>query len=382
MNKEPIAKLPAPEKSMILGQFVGVAMRPELHCQGHTRESRTLQRSGKMAKKSDFAGAGSFAIGSKKLAFLFPGQGAQYPGMGKDFYDRFPIARQTFDEADQFLNRPFSKLIFEGPSAELTLTKNSQIAIYISSIAILRVFQEQFSEVKPVSCAGLSLGEYTALTAAGKVGFLDCLDLVRIRAEAMHRACEGTKGTMQVVIGMSEEAIETVIREINPPHLVWIANLNCPGQVVIAGSLQAIALAADVLKQKGAKCVLPLDVSGAFHSGLMQSAQAELAAKIATVPFRESSIEIVMNVPGDFVSSADEMRQMLIDQVVNPVRWERGIRSMMNSEIDIYLEMGPGKTLSGMNKRIGVAEPTYSIEKTIDLEEVHKLMESYAIVES
>jgi len=131
---------------------------------------------------------------NKKFAFLFPGQGAQYPGMGKDFYDQFPIARQTFNEADQFLNRPFSKLIFEGPSAELTLTKNSQIAIYISSIAILRVVQEQFPELKPVFCAGLSLGEYTALTAAGKIYFLDCLDLVRTRAEAMHQACEERKG--------------------------------------------------------------------------------------------------------------------------------------------------------------------------------------------
>jgi [acyl-carrier-protein] S-malonyltransferase len=317
---------------------------------------------------------------NKKCAFLFPGQGTQFPGMGKDFYDQFPIAKQTFEEADQFLNRPFSTLIFEGPSAELTLTKNSQIAIYITSIAILRVVQKQFPELKPVSCAGLSLGEYTALTAAGKIDFLDCLDLVRTRAEAMHEACEETKGTMHVVLGMTEEAVETIIRELNPPYPVWIANLNCPGQIVIAGSLAAVALAAEVLKQKGAKRVLPLDVSGAFHSGLMQSAQVKLAAKITAVPFCESSIEIVMNVPGDFISSREQMRQALIDQVVEPVRWEKGICKMRESNIDVYLEMGPGKTLSGMNKRIGVAESTYSIEKTLDLEEIHKLMESYATV--
>lgn len=319
---------------------------------------------------------------NKKYAFLFPGQGAQYPGMGKDFYEQFSVAKQTFDEADEFLNCSFSKLIFEGPSDELTLTKNSQVAIYISSIAVLRVVQEQFPEVKPAFCAGLSLGEYTALTAAGKISFLDCLDLVRVRAEAMHQACEETKGTMQVVLGMTEEATEGVIRELNPPHPVWIANLSCPGQVVIAGSMEAIALVSEILKKNGAKRVLPLEVSGAFHSGLMQPAKLKLAKKIAVVDFHDSPIEIVMNVPGDFVSSTERMRQMLIDQVVNPVRWEKGIRKMMDCSVDLYLEMGPGKTLSGMNKRIGVAEPTYSIEKTSDLEALNKLMESYATVES
>jgi [acyl-carrier-protein] S-malonyltransferase len=318
---------------------------------------------------------------SKKFAFLFPGQGAQYPGMGKDFYDHFPVARQTFEEADYFLNQPFSKLIFEGSSAELTLTKNSQIAIYIGSVAILRVVQAQFPELKPTVCAGLSLGEYTALTAAGKIDFIDCLDLVRTRAEAMHRACEETRGTMQVVLGMTEEAVGTVLRELNPSYPVWVANLNCPGQIVIAGSVDAIALAADALKQKGAKRVLPLDVSGAFHSGLMRSAQDKLSTKIATVPFCESAVEIVMNVLGDFVSAVPEMRRALIEQVIQPVRWEKGIRKMVDRKIDSYLEMGPGKALSGMNKRIGIAQPTYSIEKVADLEEVNQWMESYATIE-
>jgi len=319
---------------------------------------------------------------SKKFAFLFPGQGAQYPGMGKDFYDRFPIARALFEEADHALNSNFSKLIFEGPSNELTLTKNSQIAIYITSIALLRVVQQQFPDLSPAICAGLSLGEYTALTAAGKITFSDCLDLVRTRGEAMHQACLEIKGSMQVVLGMTEEAVETIIREINPPHPVWIANLNCPGQIVIAGSMDALAFAGDVLKKKGAKRVLPLEVSGAFHSGLMLSAREKLAAKIATVPFHESDIHIVMNVPGDLVSSAVQMRQVLIDQVTSPVRWENGIRRMMQQGVHAYFEMGPGKTLAGMNKRIGVTEPTYSIEKIADLEELNKIMESYATIES
>ncbi len=319
---------------------------------------------------------------SKKYAFLFPGQGAQYPGMGKDFYDQFSIARQTFEEADDFLHCSFSQLIFEGPSHELMLTKNSQIAIYLVSIAILRVTQQQFPDLKPSLCAGLSLGEYTALTAAGKISFIDCLDLVRTRAEAMHVACEEVKGSMQVVLGMTEDAVETVVRSLNPPHPIWIANLNCPGQIVIAGSLDALGIAAEILKEKGAKRVLPLEVSGAFHSGLMLSAQKKLAEKIATTAFEDSPIDVVMNVPGDFVTAIPEMRQVLIDQVVSPVRWEKGIHQMNERKIDLYLEMGPGRTLNGMNKKIGLIAPTYSIEKTVNLDELMKLMESYATAKS
>ena len=223
---------------------------------------------------------------SKKYGFLFPGQGAQYPGMGKDFYETFPVVRQTFEEADDYLGSNFSRLIFEGPSEELTLTKNSQVAIYIVGVALYRLINEQFLSLKPHTCAGLSLGEYTALTAAKKISFLDGLGLVKVRAEAMQKACEKTQGSMQVVLALSEEAVQSVIDQFNPPHPIWIANLNCPGQVVIAGSVQALALVAEPLKQKGAKRVLPLDVSGAFHSGLMKPAQEELAAKIAQVPFR------------------------------------------------------------------------------------------------
>ncbi len=302
--------------------------------------------------------------------------------MGKDFYDQFLIARQTFEEADDFLNSSFSKLIFEGPSHDLTLTKNSQIAIYITSIAILRVVQQQFPNLKPAICAGLSLGEYTALTAAGKLSFTDCLDLVRTRADAMHLACEEIKGSMQVVLGMAEEAVEAVIAALNPPHPVWVANLNCPGQVVIAGSMDALAMARDALKEKGARRVLPLEVSGAFHSGLMGSAAEKLKTKIATTAFEISAIQVVMNVPGDLVTSAQEMRKVLIEQVTSPVRWERGIRKMMECQMDFYLEMGPGKTLSGMNRKIGVKELTFSVEKTNDLDELMKLMESYASTQS
>jgi [acyl-carrier-protein] S-malonyltransferase len=313
---------------------------------------------------------------SKKWAFIFPGQGAQYPGMAKDFYEQFSIAKEVFEEADSVLGTPFSQLIFDGPAPELTLTKNSQVGIYIASIAILRTVQQNFPDLQPVVSAGLSLGEYTALTAAGKISFQDCLKLVRSRALYMHEACEQNKGGMQVILGLEAELVEEVVRELGAGSNVWVANLNCPGQVVIAGTQEGMELAVAALKAKGAKRALALDVSGAFHSGLMRVAQEKLAAEIRSTYLAESPIQLVMNVPGDYVSDLDAMRGFLIDQVASPVRWEKGVRAMMSQEIEGYIEMGPGKTLAGMNKRIGVLQPTLSIEKVSDLDELPKWMET------
>lgn len=312
----------------------------------------------------------------KKWAFIFPGQGAQYVGMAKDFYDEFLIARETFEEADAHLKTSFSKLIFEGPGADLTLTKNSQIAIYIASLAIFRVMQQLLPEIQPTVCAGLSLGEYTALTASGRIAFTDCLQLVRSRALFMHEACESRKGGMHVILGLEAEVVEEVIAQMGPHGDVWVANLNCPGQVVIAGTEEGMNAAILQLKAKGAKRALPLDVSGAFHSGLMIPAQEKLSPEISNAALKDSSIQLVMNVPGGYVSDLNEIRQNLLDQVASPVRWEKGIRAMMEQGIDGYIEMGPGKTLAGMNKRIGVTQPTLSIEKRSDLDELLKLMET------
>lgn len=311
---------------------------------------------------------------SKKIAFIFPGQGAQYVGMGKDFYDQYAAARNVFDEADDLLNTKFSNLIFEGPSAELTLTKNSQLAIYINSIAILNTLQQQFPELKPSVCGGLSLGEYTALTAAGKISFQDCLPLVKARAQYMNEACEVNPGSMQVVLGMDPSAVEQALQGIDS---VWIANLNCPGQVVIAGTHHALEKAALRLKECGAKRVLPLDVSGAFHSDLMKYARQKLEPKIQAALFKTSAIDLVMNVPGGYVTSLDEIREFLIQQVTSPVRWEMGIRAMQQQGIDLFLEVGCGKTLSGMNKKIGVTQTTFSIDKIADLDEFSKLQEGF-----
>jgi [acyl-carrier-protein] S-malonyltransferase len=315
---------------------------------------------------------------NKRYAFIFPGQGAQYPGMGKDFYDQFPTARETFAEADELLSQHFSRLIFEGPGPELTLTRNSQLAIYIVSVAIYRTVAGQLPFLIPTVCAGLSLGEYTALTVAGKVSFRDCLQLVKARAEFMNDACENIEGTMQVVLGLEAQVVEEVIGSLQPAHDVWVANLNCPGQVVIAGSRAGVAKGVEVLLSKGAKRALPLDVSGAFHSGLMKEARERLEPYIAQVMLSDTPVRFVMNVPGDFVSDREVMRSHLTAQVTSPVRWEKGIRAM-KAEVDCFIEMGCGKTLAGMNKRIGVEVPTYSLETVADLETFEKNQEQLCI---
>ncbi|MES2345116.1 MAG: ACP S-malonyltransferase [Chlamydiota bacterium] len=302
-----------------------------------------------------------------KIAFIFPGQGAQFVGMGKDFFDLFPSAKHVFQEADEVLSSYFSKLIFDGPSEELTLTKNSQLAIYIASIAIWRTVQEQLPEIQPSVCAGLSLGEYTALTAAKKITFDECLRLVQARGEYMHAASLSNPGTMQVVLGLSPEDVEQALLGIRD---VSIANLNCPGQVVIAGKETALKEASIPLKEKGAKRVLPLDVSGAFHSALMQEAQDNLKPHLDHAILMESDIAFVSNVLGDYVRTSEEIRACLLKQVTQPVLWERDILATQREGVNIYYEMGPGKTLAGMNKKIGISAPTFSIGKVADLEEL------------
>ena len=304
----------------------------------------------------------------KKIAFIFPGQGAQYVGMGKDFYEAFSVVRETFDEADETLGFSLTDLVFKGPAEELTLTKNSQIAIYVMSVALWRVLKGQMPDVKPTAVAGLSLGEYTALTASGRLSFSEGIELVRARGLYMYEAGINHLGTMAVCLGMQPDEVATILEPIDG---AWIANLNCPGQVVISGTIEGVAAASTLLKEKGAKRVLPLDVSGAFHSGLMSEARDRLEEKISTISLEESTIDLVMNVPGDYVSE-DEIRGNMTAQVVAPVLWEKGIRAMEERGIECFIEIGCGKTLSGMLRKIGVKGETFSIEKVEDLEKLHQ----------
>jgi [acyl-carrier-protein] S-malonyltransferase len=302
-----------------------------------------------------------------KKAFIFPGQGAQVVGMGKDFYDAFSCARETFEEASDVLSQNMKELIFSGPMEELSQTKNSQPAIFVTSVAILKTVKEQFPNLTPSICAGLSLGEYTALYAAGKISFSECLKLVAARGAYMQEACKEKPSTMRVVLGLDPEIVKTHL-----PSNVWIANLNCPGQVVIAGLTSEMPAAEELLKAQGARRVLSLDVSGAFHTPLMRSAQLKLEPQLRSANLEESAIEIVMNVPGDFVRTLPEIRSNLIDQVASPTRWEQGIRKIEEAGIDLYVEMGPGKTLAGMNKKIGALAQAISIEKIAELESLNE----------
>ncbi|HSX11578.1 MAG TPA: ACP S-malonyltransferase [Chlamydiales bacterium] len=300
----------------------------------------------------------------KKIAFLFPGQGAQYVGMGKDFYESFRVAKETFQEADELLGEYLSKIIFEGPEEKLTETRVAQVAIFVTSLAIFRVVREQLPDLEASVCAGLSLGEYTALCASGRLSFKETLFLVRERARLMNEACERVPGTMAAVLGLSAAETEAGVKGLSG---VWVANYNAPGQTVISGTKEGVEKASLALKERGAKRVIPLSVHGAFHSGLMLSAQEGLRGSVERAPIGEGGPEFVMNVPGSFVKSVSEIRKNLIGQVTQSVRWEQGIEAMKASGVDFYLEVGCGKTLSGLNKKMGISSMS-AVEKVTDLE--------------
>ncbi len=293
--------------------------------------------------------------------------------MGKDFFDRFETAKKIFRDADLLLGFSLSDLMFHGPEEELKKTLHAQLAIFVVSFAILKVIEEKFPQLAPMVCAGLSLGEYTALCASGCLSFESALFLVKERALLMSRCCEKQEGAMAAVLGLEEQEVDAVVRELSLTEAIWVANYNCPGQVVISGSRKGVEAASLKLKEKGAKRVLPLQVQGAFHSGLMHDAQTKLEPKILTTAFHASSRLLVMNVPGDFVDSLEDVKKFLVQQVTQSVRWDRGVRKMQERGVDLFLEIGSGKTLTGMNRKIGVAAPTLSIEKVEDLVELQKM---------
>ena len=312
----------------------------------------------------------------QNITLLFPGQGAQYIGMGKDFFENFSIAKETFQEADDSLRMPLSKIMFESDENELSKTENSQPALLVASIAIYRVLKGSIPDVTIKNTAGLSLGEYSALVGANKITFEDSLQLIRRRSLLMDEACKKFPGKMAVILNLENEQVEQMVHDLQLPQDLWVANYNCPGQVVISGTEKGIELGTQAAKQLGAKRVLLLPVQGAFHSGLMSSAENALRPFIQKTVIKDSAIDIAMNVTGNFAKNSQEIKDNLIKQVTGSVRWSQGIKAIEAKGTDLYIEVGAfGKTLCGFNKRIGVKVPTIALETIKDLDQLENINE-------
>jgi len=306
---------------------------------------------------------------SKKMALIFPGQGSQSVGMGKEFYENFKVAREIFEEANDALHFSIKKLCFEGPEDDLKLTENTQPAILTASIACLRVLQNE-KGVVPELAAGHSLGEYSALVAAGALTFSDAVRIVRLRGRFMQEAVPVGEGTMAAVLGMEREAVERLCEEVSSGEILSPANFNCPGQITIAGHTGAVERAIERVKQDGKKAVL-LPVSAPFHSPLMKPAGERLAKELDQIAVGDLRIPVVTNVEAEINTSKERVKFLLVGQVSSPVRWEDSMRRMIRDEVECFMEIGPGKVLSGLMKRIDPNRETLNIE---DMKTLKKLL--------
>jgi [acyl-carrier-protein] S-malonyltransferase len=283
-----------------------------------------------------------------KTALLFGGQGAQFVGMGKDLAAEFPIARQWFDKGNAELGVDLARICFEGPEADLTNTENAQPAIYLVSWVAFELLKEQLPGFEFAATAGLSLGEFTALAAAGAMSFEEGLRVVRQRGRFMQEACESTQGGMAAIIGLDEAKTREVCQAVG----VTLANLNCPGQIVISGPAHLMEKACEAAKAAGAKKAMPLKVAGAYHSPLMSSAQPKLRAALGQVRLQAPGVPVISNVTARAHGTPAEVTDRLVDQVTASVRWEDSIRQLLDQGFTRFIELGPGKALSGFHKRI------------------------------
>ncbi|WP_347273960.1 ACP S-malonyltransferase [Candidatus Kuenenia sp.] len=305
----------------------------------------------------------------RKTAFLFPGQGTQLVGMGKDFYNEYKEAREIYNQANDALGFDLASLCFEGNQEELNKTSLSQPAILVTSIAILEVLKE-ISFFEKTTCdavAGLSLGEYTAHVSAGSVAFADAVKLVYKRGTYMQEACEKSSGGMASVIGLEDDKIEHICRELKPFGVICAANYNSPGQVVISGESNVLERAALLAKGRGARMVIPLKVQGAFHSGLMTPASDKLYSELESTVISKPGIPVVANINAEYVSNPEEIRTALIKQLNSPVKWYQSMQKLIQDGFSQFYEIGPGKTLSGLMKKIDPAQQVKSVSTIADL---------------
>jgi [acyl-carrier-protein] S-malonyltransferase len=304
------------------------------------------------------------------IAFVFPGQGSQYVGMGKELYDEFTSAKEAFDEASEVLGFDLAALCFEGERDELSLTYNAQPALLTTSIAALRVLQEE-SALRPDFVAGHSLGEYSALVANGSMTLRDAVRVVRKRGEFMQEAVPVGIGAMAAVLGQNIEQVEEICRQVsNNSHIASPANLNAPGQVVISGDKEAVEKASEIAKTNGAKRVLPLDVSAPFHCALMEPAALKLAEVLSGIEFGGMSAPVVSNCTATVTSDPSLLRELLIEQVTSPVRWHESVETLYTLGVRVYLEIGPKNVLSGLIKRTLSDVTVNNFEKTAQLESI------------
>jgi len=308
------------------------------------------------------------AFGNRQsaIAFIFPGQGSQYAGMGKDLADRFPVARQVFEEADEALSFSISRLCFEGPEEALQLTENTQPAIVTVLIAAFRAMQSEGLAV-PVSVAGHSLGEYSALVAAGAITLADAVRTVRARGRYMQEAVPVGTGAMAAVIGGERTAIESACREASGTQVCSVANINSPNQVVIAGDVAAVDRAMELLKDV-AKRVIKLNVSAPFHCALMKPAQERLSFELEQLAFSDAGVPVVTNVDASATTKPAELRDALFRQVSAPVRWLESIELLLEQGVKTFVEVGPGKVLSGLMRQINRDANCLNVEDSASLE--------------
>ncbi|MDD3436352.1 MAG: ACP S-malonyltransferase [Candidatus Gastranaerophilales bacterium] len=294
---------------------------------------------------------------TKKIAFLFPGQGSQSVGMGKDLYDNFQEAKSVFDKADEVLGKSISKICFEGPEEDLKQTVNTQPAILTTSIAALEVLKSKLN-ITPEFVAGHSLGEYGALYEAGVLTLEDTFKLILKRAEAMSKV---KGGSMSAVLGLDDAKVRECLKEANEVGYVAVANYNCPGQVVITGEVEALRDAEELLMASGARRIIPLAVSGAFHSELMKGASEEFAKYLSGFTLNNAKIPVITNVDAQITMNSEDFRQKMPQQIYSSVYWTQTIQKMTENGVDTFVEIGPGKVLAGLNKKIAPEAKVFNV---------------------